>query len=105
MGGLAGGSVGLGAAAAFAGTLPAGLVLTAVGAAGVGTLLAGVAALAPAVWLRRLPAVPLLGATEEARLVRGPGLLRLDGRLLAAVGSGVGVRGRFAAPRFRAMRG
>jgi hypothetical protein len=40
--------------------MPAALVLTSLGAAAAGTLLAGAAALVPAVWLRRAPTVPLL---------------------------------------------
>jgi putative ABC transport system permease protein len=62
LGSLVGGALGLAAAAAFAGELPAGLVATTAGAAAVGTALAVTASLAPAAWLRRLPAVPLLAA-------------------------------------------
>jgi hypothetical protein len=46
--------------ALFAGALPLALVATTAGAALAGALLAGVAGLVPAVWLRRVPAVPLL---------------------------------------------
>lgn len=60
LGGVAGAAAGLAAAALFAGALPAGLLLTTLAAAVGGTLLAGAAALAPALWLRRVPAVPLL---------------------------------------------
>ena len=42
------------------GSLPVGLVLTTVAAAATGTLLAGVAGLVPAAWLRRAPASALL---------------------------------------------
>ena len=60
VGALAGSAVGLAAAALFAGSMPAGLVLTSLAAAAAGMLLAGGAALVPAVWLRRSPTVPLL---------------------------------------------
>jgi putative ABC transport system permease protein len=60
LGGIAGAAAGLAAAALFAGALPVGLLLTTLAAAIGGTLLAGAAALAPAMWLRRVPAVPLL---------------------------------------------
>lgn len=60
VGSLAGAAVGLTAAATFAGALPTTLVLTSLLAAAAGTLLAAIAAVAPAVWLRRLPALPLL---------------------------------------------
>jgi hypothetical protein len=59
-GALAGAGLGLAGAALFAGAMPAALVLTSLGAAAAGTLLAGAAALVPAVWLRRAPTVPLL---------------------------------------------
>jgi putative ABC transport system permease protein len=59
-GALAGAAVGLAAAALFAGSMPTGLVLTSLAAAVAGTVLAGGAALVPAVWLRRTPTVPLL---------------------------------------------
>jgi hypothetical protein len=58
--GAAGALAGLAAAALFAGSMPAGLVLTTLGAAAAGTVLAGGAALVRAVWLRRIPTVPLL---------------------------------------------
>jgi putative ABC transport system permease protein len=48
------------AAAGTAGAMPTGLVLTSLAAAVAGTVLAGGAALVPAVWLRRSPTVPLL---------------------------------------------
>jgi putative ABC transport system permease protein len=60
LGALAGSLLGLAGAALFAGALPVGLLLTTLGAAAAGTLLAGAAALVPALWLRRMPTVPLL---------------------------------------------
>jgi putative ABC transport system permease protein len=60
LGALAGAATGLAGAALFAGTLPVSLLLTTVAAAAVGALLAALAALIPAAWLRRLPAVQLL---------------------------------------------
>jgi ABC-type antimicrobial peptide transport system permease subunit len=60
LGALAGAAAGLAAAALFAGSLPTELVLTSLAAAVAGTVLAGGAALIPAVWLRRTPTVPLL---------------------------------------------
>jgi hypothetical protein len=47
-------------AALFAGAIPGTLVLTSLAAAAAGMLLAGLAALLPALWLRRTPIVPLL---------------------------------------------
>jgi hypothetical protein len=44
----------------FTDALPADLLLTAALAAATGTALAGLAALGPAAWLRRLAPVPLL---------------------------------------------
>jgi putative ABC transport system permease protein len=60
LGAVAGAAAGLAGAALFAGALPAGLLLTTAGAAVAGTALAALAALVPAAWLRRAPAVPLL---------------------------------------------
>jgi hypothetical protein len=60
LGALVGGVAGLAGAAVFAGALPTELLWTTAAAAAVGTLLASLAALAPAVWLRRTPTVPLL---------------------------------------------
>jgi ABC-type antimicrobial peptide transport system permease subunit len=60
LGAVAGAVMGLAGAALFAGTLPAGLLLTTLAAATAGALLAALGALVPAVWLRRLPAVQLL---------------------------------------------
>jgi hypothetical protein len=57
---LTGSGLGLGAAAVFAGALPASLIAATAGAAVCGTLLAGAAALAPALWLRRVPPAALL---------------------------------------------
>ena len=59
-GSLAGAGAGLGAVTWFAGELPAGLLATSAAAATAGTVLAGLAALIPAAWLRRMPVVPLL---------------------------------------------
>ena len=59
-GSLAGAALGLVAAALFAGRLPGALVATTTAAAAVGVLLAAVAAILPALWLRGLAIVPLL---------------------------------------------
>jgi ABC-type lipoprotein release transport system permease subunit len=61
-GALAGAVAGLIAAALFAGALPGALLLTALGAGLAGTALAALAGLAPAVWLRHTPIVPILAA-------------------------------------------
>jgi putative ABC transport system permease protein len=60
LGALAGAAAGLAGAALFADAIPAALVLTSLAAAAAGILLAAVAALLPAIWLRRTPIVPLL---------------------------------------------
>jgi ABC-type lipoprotein release transport system permease subunit len=60
LGGSTGALVGLCAAALFAGAVPLALVGTAIGTALVGMLLAVLAALAPAAWLRRAPMLALL---------------------------------------------
>jgi ABC-type lipoprotein release transport system permease subunit len=60
LGSLTGGLLGLLGSATFAGTLPAELLLTTIGAAIAGTLIAALASLVPAAALRRLPTVPLL---------------------------------------------
>jgi putative ABC transport system permease protein len=60
LGAFAGAAIGLVAAAAFAGALPAGLVLTALGAATAGTALASLTGLLSALWLRHAPLAPLL---------------------------------------------
>jgi len=60
LGALAGAGLGLAGAALFAGAVPLSLLLVTAGAAVAGTLLAGLASLAPAWWITRLPALPLL---------------------------------------------
>jgi hypothetical protein len=60
LGAFAGAATGLAGAALFAGALPASLLLTTMAAAVLGALLAALGALAPAAWLRRLPAIQLL---------------------------------------------
>jgi putative ABC transport system permease protein len=60
LGATTGAVVGLAAAALFAGALPASLLLTTLTAAVGGTVLAGLAGLAPAQWLRRAPSLPVL---------------------------------------------
>ena len=60
IGGLLGALIGLAGAAIFAGAVPVSLMLTALGTATAGALLAAVAALAPSAWLRRVPLMPLL---------------------------------------------
>jgi hypothetical protein len=60
LGAATGAGLGLAGAAVFAGAVPGGLVAVTAGAALAGTLLAGAAALAPALWLVRAPVVPLL---------------------------------------------
>jgi putative ABC transport system permease protein len=60
LGATAGALLGLAGAALFAGKLPAELLVTSLAAAAAGALLAALAALLPAAWLRRLPAVELL---------------------------------------------
>jgi ABC-type lipoprotein release transport system permease subunit len=60
IGGLLGALAGLAGAALFAGAVPVTLVLTALGTAAGGALLAVIAALGPAAWLRRAPLMPLL---------------------------------------------
>jgi hypothetical protein len=60
LGATSGALAGLAAAAVFAGTLPASLLLTTALAAAAGTGLAGLAGLPTAAWLRRMPTVPVL---------------------------------------------
>lgn len=60
IGSACGGVLGLAGAAAFAGALPAELILTTLVAATAGTIIAALAAIAPAIGLRRLALVPLL---------------------------------------------
>jgi ABC-type antimicrobial peptide transport system permease subunit len=61
-GAVTGATVGLIAAAVFAGALPLALVLTALAAGLAGTALAALTGLAPAAWLRHTPIVPILAA-------------------------------------------
>jgi putative ABC transport system permease protein len=60
MGASVGALIGLTASAIFAGALPTTLLLTTLAATLTGTALAGLAGLAPAVWLRRAPSVAAL---------------------------------------------
>jgi ABC-type antimicrobial peptide transport system permease subunit len=60
LGALVGGGAGLGLAALFAGALPPELLVTTAAAALGGVVLTGAAALAPGLWLRRAPLVPVL---------------------------------------------
>jgi hypothetical protein len=60
VGALAGAGLGLAGVGIFASAVPTGLILTGVLATACGIVLAGLAALGPAVWLRRLPAVAVL---------------------------------------------
>ncbi|SCE72025.1 FtsX-like permease family protein [Micromonospora viridifaciens] len=60
LGVLIGGAAGLGAAAWFVGAVPPQLIWAAVGTAAVGLLAAGIVALIPTLWLRRLPLRSLL---------------------------------------------
>ena len=61
-GSLLGAGLGLAGVAQFTDALPGDLLATTALAGAVGTALAGLAALAPAAWLRRLAPVPLLAA-------------------------------------------